>query len=183
MVEVRVESIRVSLMNQQRLVLLREKDGPRFLPIWIGPAEADAITLGLQHTEVERPLTHDLLRGAIEQLGATVNHVIVSELADETYFARIVVTRDGETIEIDSRSSDAIALAVRVEVPIYVADAVMAAAGQLPSTEGDEPAATGARPPAVRPAAGEEEDGLDVFRDFFEELDLGDFGPSADPED
>lgn len=183
MVEVKVESIRVSLMNQQRLVLLREKDGPRFLPIWIGPFEADAITLGLQHTEIDRPLTHDLLRGAIEQLGAKVRHVVVSELADETYFARIVVERDGETIEIDSRSSDAIALAVRVDVPIYVADDVMAAAGQMPTAEPDEATAGGAaRPPAPRAASGDD-DGLEVFRDFFEELDLGDFGPTSDPED
>lgn len=182
MVEVKVESIRVSLMNQQRLVLLREKDGERFLPIWIGPFEADAITLGLQHTEIDRPLTHDLLRGAIEQLGARVQHVIVSELADETYFARIVVTRGDETIEIDSRSSDAIALAVRVDVPIFVADEVMAAAGQLPTAEPDEVATGGNRPPAIRPALSDE-DGLDVFRDFFEELDLGDFGPPAESED
>lgn len=182
MVEVTVESIRVSLMNQQRLVLLREKDGPRFLPIWIGPFEADAITLGLQHPEIDRPLTHDLLRGAIEQLGARVRHVVVSELADETYFARIVVTRGDETIEIDSRSSDAIALAVRVDVPIFVADEVMAAAGQLPTAEPDEVATGAARPPAAR-SGGSEEDDLDVFRNFFDELDLGDFGPPAEPKD
>lgn len=179
MVEVKVESIRVSLTNQQRLVLLREKDGPRFLPIWIGPFEADAITLGLQHTEVDRPLTHDLLRATIETLGAKVIHVLVSEMADETYFARIVVSHNGETVEIDSRSSDAIALAVRVDVPIFVADEVMAAAGQLPTAESDESPPSGARPPAVRPSPSDQ-DGLDVFRDFFEELDLGDFGPSSD---
>ena len=98
MVEVKVESIRVSLINQQRLVVLREVDAQRYLPIWIGSFEAEAITMGLQGTEIQRPLTHDLLRGAIDQLGATIQRIVVSSLRDETFFATIVLDAQGEEI-------------------------------------------------------------------------------------
>src|SRR6202162_4141010 len=131
-----IESIRVSLMNYQRVVILREKDNDRYLPIWIGPAEADAITVRLQEVQVARPLTHDLLRDVMEKLGAHVEYVVVNDLADDTFFARILVTYNGERREIASRPSDAIALAVRVQVPIYAEDGVLERAGVSLDAEG-----------------------------------------------
>ena len=169
MIEVTVESIRVSLINQSRLVVLREAASPRFLPIWIGPFEAEAITMGLQGAEVPRPLTHDLLKSVLEHLDATVTHVVISDLKDDTYFARIVLAAGGREVEVDSRTSDAIALAVRVAAPIYVADEVMDRVGQLPAM--DDEAAGADDSPAGR-AGGEGDDGLSLFRDFFENLDV-----------
>ena len=117
MIEVTIDSIRVSLMSQNRIVVLKEEDGERYLPIWIGPFEADAITLQLQGMEVHRPLTHDLLKSVIETLGAEVLHILINGLEKNTYFARIVLESDGDRVEIDSRPSDAIALAVRAVCP------------------------------------------------------------------
>src|SRR3990170_3483314 len=97
-----IESIRVSLMNYQRVVILKEKESDRYLPIWIGPAEADAIAVRLQEVAVARPLTHDLLRSIIDSLGASVESVIVSDLSNDTFFARIMLQVDGRSLEIDS---------------------------------------------------------------------------------
>ena len=166
MIEVTVESIRVSLISQQRLVVLREAGTARFLPIFIGPCEAEAITLGLQGTEVARPMTHDLLKGVIEQLGGTVEHMVINELKNDTFFARIVVDLRGEPVEVDARPSDAIALGVRLEVPIFVDDAVMEQAGQWPTDELKEEAEEGDAPV--------DDTKLSVFRDFIETLDLDD---------
>src|SRR5512135_1392373 len=125
MIEVTIDSIRVSLMSQHRIVLLKDVGSDRYLPIWIGPYEADAITIELQEVEVPRPLTHDLLKTFIAEMGASILHVIVSDLRNDTFYANIVVERNGSRTEIDSRPSDAIALAVRAKVPIYVAESVM----------------------------------------------------------
>src|SRR4029079_17289127 len=140
--ELSIESIRLSLMNYQRVVILREKDSDRYLPIWIGAAEADAIALRLQDVSVARPLTHDLLRNLIEQLGGRVAYIVVNDLANDTFFARIVLDVNGETMEVDSRPSDAIALAVRTEVPIYVEDSVLDKAGVV-LEEDNQPAEVG----------------------------------------
>ena len=127
MVELTIESIRVSLMNYQRVVILKEKESDRYLPIWIGPAEADAIAVRLQEVAVARPLTHDLLRSIIDSLGASVDYVIVNDLSNDTFFARIMLQIDGRVMEIDSRPSDAIAVAVACDpiLPIYVAEEVL----------------------------------------------------------
>jgi bifunctional DNase/RNase len=170
MIEVKIESVRVSLMSQNRVVVLREEGGPRLIPIWIGPYEADAITLQLQGMEVPRPLTHDLLKNVIETLGAEVLHIIINGLEKNTYFARIVLDVDGDTLEIDSRPSDAIALAVRTSAPIYVADEVMEHAGMQPEEELNLGMA--AAPSELdEPEEGGTED-LGAFKDFVEGLDL-----------
>lgn len=161
MIETTIESIRVSLVTQHRVVILKDTGGERYLPIWIGPHEADAIALELQQVAVARPLTHDLLKAVISELGATVTQVIVNDLRDDTFYARVVMDVDGRHAEVDSRPSDAIALAVRAKVPIYVEEAVMEKAGV--NGEGD----TG---------EGEGVDKLDVFRDFINTLDLDDIG-------
>ncbi len=103
MKEMTIDSIRVSLMNYQRVVILKEKDADRYLPIWIGAAEADAIAVKLQDVAVPRPLTHDLLQAMIEVLGATVNSVVVSDLKNDTFYARIVLNVESEVVEVDSR--------------------------------------------------------------------------------
>src|SRR5512145_1448911 len=126
-----IESIRVSLMNYQRVVILKEKESDRYLPIWIGPAEADAIAVRLQDVSVARPLTHDLLRSIIDQLGATVAYIVVNDLTNDTFFARVILDVDGRSVEIDSRPSDAIALAVRARVPIFAEENVLEKAGVL----------------------------------------------------
>ncbi|MFC2030317.1 bifunctional nuclease family protein [Chloroflexota bacterium] len=147
------------------MVVLKEEEVERYLAIWIGPYEADAITIKLQGVEVARPLTHDLLERSVTELGAKVSHVLVNDLHDDTFFARIVVDQDGERIELDSRPSDAIALAVRVQSPIFVSESVMDRAGVTPDEEIDLDALTP-----------EEEERLAPYKDFIEGLDLGDMG-------
>jgi Uncharacterized conserved protein len=173
-----IESIRVSLMNYQRVVILREKDSDRYLPIWIGPAEADAIAVRLQDVQVARPLTHDLLRDAIGQLGATVEYVVVNDLSNDTFFARIMLQVDGRSVEIDSRPSDAIALAVRAQVPIFADESVLEKAGVKLDEEGALDAVTGGTQPMEQTGevSDEELERLTPFRDLIEGLDLEDFG-------
>ena len=173
MIEMSVEGIRVSLMNYQRVVILKEKESDRYLPIWIGPAEADAITVRLQEVSVARPLTHDLLKDVLEKLGAQVDYVLVNDLADDTFFARIVCTVNGDRMEIDSRPSDAIALAVRVQVPIFAEDNVLEKAGVTLDKEG-QPVSGGRQEPIAK-VNEEELQRMSAFRDFIESLDLDDF--------
>ena len=177
MIELTIESIRVSLMNYQRVVILKEKDSDRYLPIWIGPAEADAIAVRLQEVSVARPLTHDLLRSVIDSLGASVDYVIVNDLSNDTFFARIMLQIDGRVMEIDSRPSDAIALAVRVQVPIYADESVLEKAGVKLDQEGQTlEAITGETREAATEVSPEELEKLSPFRDVIEGLDLEDFG-------
>lgn len=174
MIEMTIEGIRVSLMNYARVVILKEKDSDRYLPIWIGPAEADAIAVRLQEVSVARPLTHDLLRDVLEKLGAQVNCVVVNNLANDTFYASIVIEVDGRSLEIDARPSDAIALAVRAQVPIYAEESVLEKAGVHLDKEG-EPSETGAAQPEPMGKANEEElKRMSAFRDFIESLDLSD---------
>ena len=177
MVELTIESIRVSLMNYQRVVILKEKESDRYLPIWIGPAEADAIAVRLQEVAVARPLTHDLIRSVIDSLGASVDYVIVNDLSNDTFFARIMLQIDGRVMEIDSRPSDAIALAVRVQVPIYADESVLEKAGVKLDQDGQTlEAITGETREAATEVSPEELEKLSPFRDVIEGLDLEDFG-------
>ena len=125
LIEVTIDSVRVSLMSPQRIVIVREKNGERFLPIWVGPYEAEAITVALQEVEVSRPMTHDLLRNVFNTFNALLVRVEIQSLKDDVFFGNIVVELDGKMINIDSRSSDAIALAVRAHIPIMVAREVL----------------------------------------------------------
>src|SRR5439155_16033626 len=113
MIRLTVHSIRVRLLTQHHVVVLREADSRRYLPIWIGPFEADAIALALQGHEPQRPMTHDLLKSVFGELGAAIIHILVSDIHDSTFYARIVVEKGRRTIEIDARTNDEIALAVR----------------------------------------------------------------------
>ena len=166
MIEVIIDSIRISLVSQQRIVILKEIDGDRQLPIWIGPCEADAITVELQDVRVARPLTPDLLKNVIGSMGGNVSHILVKELNDAVFHARLFIDQDGEVLEIDCRPSDAIALAVRVKVPIFIAAEVMEAAGIEPEPDIHEEQV---------PAEEVEPKQVDAFMDFVDTLDFDDF--------
>src|SRR5438876_8021366 len=146
LVEMVVESVRVNLQTYQRVVVLKEKGTDRYLPIWIGNNEADAIVIQLQNVPVPRPQTHDLLKSVIGQLGAKVSHIVVNDLNDEVFYARINIDLDGKHVEIDSRPSDAIALAVRMQAPIYAEDTVLDKAGVALDSENEEIEATAKGP-------------------------------------
>ncbi len=165
MIKVTIDSVRASLLSQHRVVVLKEEGAERYLAIWIGPYEADAITIRLQGVEVARPLTHDLLQQTLAKLNARVSHILVNDLHDDTFYARIVLDREGERIELDSRPSDAMALAVRVQAPIFVSESVMERAGVTPDEELD-----------MNVLTPEEEEKLAPYKDFIEGLDLGDLG-------
>jgi bifunctional DNase/RNase len=226
MVEMVIDSIRVSLMNYQRVVILKERGADRYLPIWIGAPEADAIAVRLQDVVVPRPLTHDLLGSVIAELGAVVDHVLVSDLTEDTFFAKLVLNvKDGLPREVDCRPSDAIALAVRggqvvntpdgaerwfasvqeaekflgelgihkndsrfqvrSEVPIYVEDGVIEAAGITMEGDITTPLPDRIKPSypeasrASKPVTEDEMEKLSAFSEFLADLPgLEDLGSS-----
>ena len=177
MIEMSIDSIRVSLMNYQRVVILKEKVDKRYLPIWIGPAEADAIAVKLQGVNVPRPLTHDLMSSVIDSLGATIDSIIVCDLKSDTFYAKIILNVDGGQIEVDSRPSDALALAVRAEVPIYADEAVLDKAGILLDEETGKPIIeeTEEAGGEDRKVSEDEMKKMSAFYDFINTLDLDDF--------
>jgi bifunctional DNase/RNase len=129
MVELSLVGVRVELPSNQPIVLLKEVDGERYLPIWIGAVEATAIAFALQGIQTPRPMTHDLLRDILNETSVTVERILISELVDQTFFATIRMSQDGKATEVSSRPSDAIALAVRINAPIYGAEEVLEQAG------------------------------------------------------
>ncbi len=167
MIEVAIDSVRVSLMSQHRIVVLKEIDVNRYLAIWIGPDTAEAITMELQDVSVSRPMTHDLMNNMITNMGGKVSHIVINALRNDVFYAQIVLDVNGKSIEIDSRPSDALALAVRTLAKIFINDAVMEDAGITPEVGLDLES---------------EFDGLDddnpedleIFRDFVDSLDLDD---------
>lgn len=174
MIEVVIDSVRVSLTNQQRIVILREVDAERYLPIWIGPYEAEAITIALQDIEVARPQTHDLLKNVLGALNARLLRVEVVSLRDDVFYGNLVVEVNGKTIEIDTRPSDALAMAVRAHVPIMATKEVMDSAAIIPEqdiqNQDSAPLA-----PASPQKQEESEDRLSVFEDFLSNIDLDSF--------
>jgi bifunctional DNase/RNase len=154
-----VESVRIHMLNGQHVVILKETERDRYLPIWIGSNEADAIARRLQGVTPERPLTHDLFANTLAELGVTVKQVVVSDLSDETYRDRLVLEFGGRTVEIDARPSDAIALALRAAVPIFATDGVLDRAGIMANEPEDI-----------------DESKLDVFREFVNSLEFPEEG-------
>jgi bifunctional DNase/RNase len=150
--ELVVESVRVHMLSSQHVVILRDTGHDRYLPIWIGPWEANAIAMRLQGVTPERPMTHDLFSQALSELGVTLKRIVVSDLAEDTFRARLQLQVDGRELDLDARPSDAIALAVRSGVPIFATDAVMDRAGVVPE--------------------GAEEEKLSVFREFVNSLNV-----------
>src|SRR3990170_2234189 len=179
LIEVTIDSVRVSLMSPQRIVILRENGTERFLPIWVGPYEAEAITVALQEVEVSRPMTHDLLKNVFNIFNALLVRVEIHTLKEDIFFGNIVAELDGKVINIDSRSSDAIALAIRAHIPIMVAKEVMDSAAIVPekdiqdaSLEEDEAEKTDQdQSEQPEPTSPEDEERLSVFDNFLENLD------------
>jgi len=183
LVEMLVESVRVHMLSNRHVVILKDAERERYLPIWIGPWEASAIAMKLQGLTAERPLTHDLFIAALDRLGVRIDRVVISELAEETYHARLILERDGEEYELDARPSDSVALAVRSAVRILVAEEVLEQAGLGVDPGGDEAAEPGeaSRPAGARmgpgvplETLGEDlvDERLDMFRDFVNSLDI-----------
>ena len=170
-----VESVRINLATQQRVVILKATKQERYLFIWIAQAEAYAIAVELQGTTSPRPLTHDLLKNVISELGAKIVSIVISDLIDEIYYARIVLDIAGRYVEVDSRPSDAIALAVRAKIPIYVEDSVLENAGvALEQNEERQTPLPKSEPKSEKET---DQDNLDAYRDFINSLDvLDDFG-------
>jgi bifunctional DNase/RNase len=167
LIEMLVESVRVHMLSSQHVVILKETERDRYLPIWIGPSEANAIAMRLQGLSAERPLTHDLLVSVVEGMHASVNRVVVTHVTDGTFHASLYLeAADGGETEIDSRTSDAIAVAVRTGSTIYVDERVLDEAGVEPDRD---------------PANEEGDERLTVFRDFINSLDVnlegGEKGP------
>jgi uncharacterized protein len=183
LIEVVIDSIRVSLMSQQRIVILRERDNERYLPIWIGIYEAESITMALQDIEVARPLTHDLLKNVFKLFEIRIQQVEVTALKDDTYFGNIVAEKDGNLINIDSRPSDALAIAVRTHVPIFVDRNVMEAAGIIPEEDIQEESSEPIDAQVETSAEEDAEDRLSVFQDFLEGLDIDSSDDQEDGEE
>ena len=171
MIEVQIDSVRVHLMTPQRLVVLKQKNSERYLPIWVGPYEAEAITVALQEVEMSRPLTHDLLNNVFGAFNARVKRIEIVKLQNDIFYGNIIAEVDGKEVHIDSRPSDAIALSVRAHVPILVHPSVMDEAGIMPEEnlpEGSE------KPVQSEPAPLSDEgtERLSVFEDFLGKLNL-----------
>ena len=176
MIEVTIDSVRVNLMSPQRLVILREVGADRYLPIWVGPYEAEAITVALQEVEMIRPLTHDLLKNVFATFNAKVKRIEIVSLKEDIFYGNIVAEVNGQETNVDSRPSDAIALAVRAHVPILVHESVIQNAGITPESDVESSGAApteGERPARPAPPVGEvSTERLSVFEDFFGKLDL-----------
>jgi hypothetical protein len=177
MVRVTIDSIRVDLRNHQQVVILKEESAERYLPIWIGPTEARAIAIKLQGAEVARPLSHDLLCSVIHALGATVECTVVSELESDVFYATIILRIDDEEVEVDSRPSDALALAVRTQAPVYAEEAVLEQAGIWLDEETGKPIPAegqGETNRKRRKVSQEDLQGMSAFADFISTLNLDD---------
>lgn len=167
MVEVSIEAVRISVVTEEHVVLLREINGTRVLPVFIGAYEANAIAHEIRGQDLGRPLTHDLLRDLIRELGSAVERIVVSDIRDRIFISTLYLQHNGRIIEVDSRTSDALALAVRVRCPIYVEDHVMDQAGLEVAIEREEPE----EEPGAEVTEAENER-LSVFRDFINNMDV-----------
>lgn len=157
LIPMEVVGVRVELPSNQPIVLLREKDGNRYLPIWIGANEATSIATAMEGVEPPRPLTHDLMRSVIDALGALATRVVITEMRDSVFFADLALDMSGNEVEVSSRPSDAIALAVRTGTPVFALSGVLEDAG-VHFEEDDE-----------------DDDEVARFREFLEEATIEDF--------
>jgi uncharacterized protein len=182
MIEVQIDSVRVHLMTPQRLVVLKQIGSERYLPIWVGPYEAEAITVALQEVEMIRPLTHDLLKNVFGAFNARIKRIEIVKLQNEIFYGNIVAEVDGREVDVDSRPSDAIALSVRAHVPILVHHSVMDEAGIIPEQDipEDEEMPEKAEP---APLTEEGTERLSVFEDFLEKLEFDKTDDKDKPDD
>ena len=166
-VEVRVHGLILEQKTQQNIVILREIEGDRILPIWIGPAEAQAIRRFLAEEPFPRPLTHDLIQLVIEGLQARVSRVVIADLKESTFFASVMIEREGQVLSIDARPSDSIAVALRAKAPIFVNEKLL----QQPPQAGEEE-----ETPETETREPTEEEKAEQLRRFLEKLNPEDFG-------
>jgi bifunctional DNase/RNase len=166
MQEMHIYGVSFDIVGKQPIVLLKTADGNKFLPIWIGHPEAAAILMKLQGATTPRPMTHDLLTDVLLQLEARVIRITVTELRDSTFYASITIQQDGSEIEVDSRPSDAIALAVRAEAPIFADDRVIEESA-IEFAEGEEV---------------NEEEIVDEFRKFLDHVTADEFAVEEEEE-
>ena len=180
MIEVEIDSVRVSLTNQQRIVILKEKEIERYLPIWIGLYEAEAITIALQSIQVARPQTHDLLKTLIQTLNGQLIQVEITSLSDDVFYGNLVLENEGIRKQVDCRPSDALALAARTKVPIYVSENVMEQAGIMPEEDIAE-LDSDEQNESLRFSSADED--LDIFENFLQTIDLNDNNETDDDDD
>ena len=188
LVEMVVESVRVHMLSSRHVVILKDIEGDRYLPIWIGAWEASAIAMKLQGLDAERPITHDLFAATLEALGARIDRIVIGDLAEETYHAQLILEVDGRTIELDARPSDCVALAVRTQTRILVAEEVLDRAALAADPDADDEAQASSaggrerkrsgvdrdfRPDESTESLGEAvvDERLGMFRDFINSLD------------
>jgi len=167
--EVTVSSLGLDKMSSTPVVILREKDGERLLPIWIGPGEASAIAMELAGVNFARPLTHDLFTTVVRGLGSSLVRVLITKVVENTYYASLVFHREGEFISIDSRPSDSIALALRAEAPIFADESLL----EVSSLDVEEATFDEEEAPVV---GGEPEVLDEPLREYLKKLDPEDFG-------
>jgi bifunctional DNase/RNase len=190
LVEAVVDSIRISLTNAQRIVMLKQKDADRYLPIWIGPYEAESITIALQEIEVARPQTHDLIKNILTAMDARLMRIEITSLKEDVYYGRLIIEAEDKTFEIDSRPSDAIAMAARYHTPIQVTASMMEKVGIAPERDLlldeflEPPTSSGENGAPKAPGPESDTDRLSVFEEFLEGLepDDEDSNPPEEPE-
>lgn len=182
MIEVQIDSVRVHLMTPQRLVVLKQIGSERYLPIWVGPYEAEAITVALQEVEMIRPLTHDLLKNVFGAFNARIKRIEIVKLQNEIFYGSIIAEVDGREVNVDSRPSDAIALSVRAHVPILVHYSVMDEAGIIPEQDVSDEAETPEEAESA-PLSEEGTERLSVFEDFLEKLEFDKSDDEDKPDD
>jgi uncharacterized protein len=179
MIEVKVQSLGLDQASQTPVVILQEVDGERVLPIWIGPGEASAIAMQLADMKFSRPLTHDLLVAAVRGLGGRLKRVVISRVTDSTYYAELVIHRDGEVIKVDARPSDSIAVALRSEARIFANDTLLERAS-IETTEDEEVEGKGfgKGPGPVGESGDEEPSGMDAdeLKEYLRKMNPEDFG-------
>lgn len=180
MIEVEIDSVRVSLTNQQRIVILKQVNAERFLPIWIGLYEAEAITIALQEIHVARPQTHDLLKTLIQSLNGSLVQVEITSLSDDVFYGNLILDVEGERREVDCRPSDALALAARMKAPILVSEDVIDQAGIVPEAGISEKESDVMNDES---SVSFEEHNLDVFEDFLQNFDIDDLDSEPDIDD
>jgi len=178
LIEVKVQSLGLDRASNTPVVILRELEGERVLPIWIGPGEASAIAMQLADMKFSRPLTHDLILSVLKELGGRLSRVVITRVSDSTYFAELVVERNGETVTVDARPSDSIAVALRTDARIFANDSLLERASiEITEEESPGPSPSGPKVPGL----GEEGEGrsfsnAEELKEYLRRLNPEDFG-------
>jgi len=185
LIEVKVDSLRVSLTNQQRIIVLKQVDDDRYLPIWIGPYESEAITIALQEVEISRPQTHDLVKNAIELMEGRIMYAAIKDLKDDIFYGVLRIAIEEREVELDSRPSDAIAIAIRAHVPIFASKKVMEEASIIPEeiNADEETPQDGEETPSKSGHTRSGKDRLSIFAEYLNSKDAGEESEQDDEDE